>query len=145
MVYSKEQKQNKALKRKALMQQVKTFLNQLKTTLVESKKTLAPFKWSIGFYVLLMAIIFNEWINPPHKDDQIFKAEETSVFWNYTNQDVYVGAIKLECIIVVLIFFLALSNIKNHPRLARLILLSPWILLGLGLIKMLIYWLFSLV
>ena len=125
------------------MQQVKTFLNQLKITLVESKKTLVPFKWSIGFYVLLMASIFNEWINPPHKDDPIFAYEYKRGSWAFINQEVYNGVSGLYCIIVVLIFFLALSNIKNHPRLARLILLSPWILLGLGLIKMLIYWLFS--
>ena len=120
-------------------------IEQLKTTLVESKKTLAPFKWSIGFYVLFLMWFVFQYIDAPRKDDPIFKCEETANLWYFTNYEVYIGSYKQFLTILFFIFFLALSNIKNHPRLARLILLSPWILLGLGLIKLLIYWLFSLV
>ena len=121
------------------MQQVKTFLNQLKITLVESKKTLAPFKWSIGFYVLFLMYAYFNYLYPCPKNYFIWNGK----IWYHYTPELYQAGMELALLILILILFLALSNIKNHPRLARLILLSPWILLGLGLIKMLIYWLFS--
>lgn len=102
----------------------------------ETKKTLWPFRWYIFSYWIVGFLFFNEWFNPPKKDDPIFKAEATRDVWNYLNQEVYVASLKLECVIVVLLFFLATSNIKNHPKLARLLLLSPWIYALFNLIEM---------
>ena len=115
---------------------MKKLFNQLLQTLKETKKTLWPFKGTILFYWLLTFLPFYEWFNPPKKDDPIFKAEATREVWNYLNQEVYVASLKLECVIVVLLFFLATSNIKNHPKLARILLLFPWIYALFNLIEM---------
>ena len=61
-------------------------------------------------------------------DDIIFKAEAFHDAWNYTNQKVYIESMKLGLIISCLIFLLGISNMKNHPRIAKLIFLSPWIM-----------------
>ena len=114
---------------------MKKLFNQLSQTLKGTKKTLWPFRWYIFFYWIVGFLFFNEWFNPPKKDDPIFKAEATRDVWNYLNQEVYVASLKLECVIVVLLFFLATSNIKNHPKLARLLLLSPWIYALFNLIE----------
>ena len=110
-------------------------LNACCQTLKETKKTLWPFKGVILFYWLLAFLPFYEWLNPPKKEDPIFKAEATREVWNYSSQEVYVASLKLECIIVVLLFFLATSNIKNHPKLARLLLLFPWFYALFSLIR----------
>ena len=115
---------------------MKKLFNQLLQTLKETKKTLWPFKGTIFFYWLLAFLPFYEWLNPPKNDDPIFKAEATRDVWNYLNQEVYVASLKLEWVIVVLLFFLAISNIKNHPKLARILLLFPWIYALFNLIEM---------
>ena len=114
---------------------MKKLFNQLLQTLKETKKTLWPFRGYICFYWIVGFLFFNEWLNPPKKDDPIFKAEATRDVWNYLNQEVYVASLKLECVIVVLLFFLATSNIKNHPKLAKILLLSPWIYALFNLIE----------
>ena len=96
----------------------------------ETKKILWPFKGTIFFYWLLAFLPFYEWINPPKKDDPIFRAD---IFLNditYTNYEVYMAFTKLYCVIYALYFLLATSNIKNHPKLARILLLFPWLIVG---------------
>ena len=92
------------------------------------KELLWPFKWYIGFYFVDIYLWVHELINPPSKDDIIFKAEAFHDAWNYTNQKVYIESMKLGLIISCLIFLLGISNMKNHPRIAKLIFLSPWIM-----------------
>ena len=101
----------------------------------EVVKTLWSFKWSIFFYWLLAYFPFIEYFYPPQKDDPIFKAEAIQGDWSYLNYDVYHGTTKLYCVIVILFFLLATSNMKNHPKLARFILLCPWIIIIFGLVK----------
>ena len=84
------------------------------------------FKWYICFYILYFLILVKEYFYPPAKDDQIWGAQETMSDWNYQNQELYLEAIKIDIGISILIFLLALSNMQNYPRIAKLILLYPW-------------------
>ena len=113
---------------------MKKLFNQLLQTLKETKKTLWPFKGTILFYWLLTFLPFYEWFNPPKKDDPIFKADAFSNDITYTNYEVYMAFTKLHCVIYALYFFLAISNIKNHPKLARFLLLLPWFFIGSGIV-----------
>ena len=93
---------------------MKKLFNQLLQTLKGTKKTLWPFRWYIFFYWIVGFLFFNEWLNLPKKDDPIFKAEATRDVWNYLNQEVYVASLKLDCVIVVLLFFLAFALIFHY-------------------------------
>ena len=90
------------------------------------KTFIKPFKWYISFYILYFLILIKEYFYPPAKDDQIWSAQETMSAWNYQNQELYLESIKIDIGISILIFLLALSNMQNYPRLAKLILLYPW-------------------
>lgn len=116
----------------------KTILTTLKNTLIATKKTLWPFKWYILFYWLFGSIFLGAYLNPPEKDSPLWGAEATHGIIQYLSQDIYLHTLKLESIIILLFFLLATSNIKNHPRLAKWMLLSPWILLALACIKLMI-------
>ena len=98
------------------------------------KKLLWPFKWYIGFYLIYISLFVRELITPPAENDPIFNAEATSNDWSYESQRVYIGSLKLDIIIIILIFLLGLSNVKNHPKIAKLIFLSPWIMTFANLI-----------
>lgn len=116
----------------------KTILTTLKNTLIATKKTLWPFKWYILFYWLFGSIFLGAYLNPPEKNSPLWGAEATEGNIYYLNQEIYIEGMKSACIIILLFFLLATSNIKNHPRLAKWMLLSPWILLALACIKLMI-------
>ena len=120
-------------------------ISQIKQTFKDTLKTLWSFKWSVLCYWLFAYFPFLEYFDPPAKDDPIFKAEAMREDWTYLNYDVYHGTTKLHCIIVVLLFLIATSNMKNHPKLARFILLSPWIFIAFGSVCILFNLLISLV
>lgn len=80
-----------------------------------------------------MSLFVRELINPPAENDLIFGAEATSDYWNYESQRVYIESLKLDIIIIILIFLLGTSNMKNHPKIAKLIFLSPWLVALLNL------------
>lgn len=44
--------------------------------------------------------------------------------WHPFDRDIYLGTGRLLLTIVTLLFFLAISNMRNHPLLAKIILLS---------------------
>ena len=87
---------------------------------------LKPFVWYIGFYGFYFFWVMVDYFNPPAEDDPLFGSVATLDSWNYINREVYVESQKLG-IFVVLIFLLATSNIKNHPKIAKFIFLIPWI------------------
>ena len=72
----------------------------------------------------------------PTADDKIFHAEATSQIWSYTNQEVYIGSLRLEIIILSLLFLLGTSNMRNHPKIAKFIFILPWIYATIRLIKL---------
>ena len=99
----------------------------MKRNLIETFKLLWRFKWYVGFYLFYYIINIISLFNIPEVDDKIFHTEATSHIWSYTNQKVYVGSLRLEIIIISLLFLLGTSNIRNHPLLAKIIFISPWV------------------
>ena len=88
---------------------------------------LKPFVWYIGFYGFYFFWVMVDYFNPPAEDDPLFGSVATLDSWNYINREVYVESQKLGIFVDVLIFLLATSNIKNHPKIAKFIFLIPWI------------------
>ena len=88
---------------------------------------LKPFVWYIGFYGFYFFWVMVDYFNPPAEDDSLFGSVATLDSWNYINREVYVESQKLGIFVDVLIFLLATSNIKNHPKIAQFIFLIPWI------------------
>ena len=95
------------------------------------KGLLWPLKWYILANLIVLFGMIHEYLFPPAVDDPIWGAQATGGSWNYANQELYIESAKLGIIISVLVFLLGISNIRNHPKIAKFIFLSPW-LLSLG-------------
>ena len=124
--------------------ELKMFKEKIKQSVTETFKLLGQFKWSITGYLLFYSIGVAEYFNPPAADDPILNYEYTRGAWNYINQEVYIHSMKLYSIIDTLIFLIGISNMRNHPLLAKIIFLSPWIVLLLGIIVIICEWLWGL-
>ena len=103
------------------------FKEKIRQTMSQTFKLLWSFKWYVGLYRLYYIINIISLFDIPVADDKIFQAEATSRIWSYTNQEVYIGSLRLEIIILSLLFLLGTSNMRNHPLLAKIIFLSPWV------------------
>lgn len=99
-------------------------------------KLIWQFKWYAGLYLIYFIINIGLLLNIPTADDKIFNTEATSQLWYYTNQEVYVGSLRLEIIILTLLFLLGTSNIRNHPKIAKFVFILPWIYAVMHLTKL---------
>ena len=88
-------------------------------------KLLWQFKWYIVGYLIYYSIFIVEYFNPPEKDALIWGSEATEGAWNYVNQEVYIGSMRNNLTIFLLLFLIGTSNMRNHPMLAKIIFLSP--------------------
>lgn len=109
--------------------------SEIKETIISTYNLLKEFKWYVGLNLFFVILIADEYFNPPAKDDPIFSAEAFSQYWEYTNQEIYVETSRLLLIIYILWFLLATSNMRNHPRLAKLLFLMPLLDMFCGLIS----------
>ena len=107
----------------------------IKETIISTYKLLKEFKWYVGFNLFFVILVAANYIDRPAKDDPIFSAEAVSKNWQYTNQEVYIGFLQILLIIYILCFLLATSNMRNHPRLAKLLFLMPLLDMFCGLIS----------
>ena len=117
---------------------------KIKQSVSETFKLLWLFKWYIVGYLIYYSIFIVEYFNPPAADDPVLNYEYTHGAWNYINQEVYIHSMKLYSIIDTLIFFIGTSNMRNHPLLAKIIFLSPWIVMLLGTFVIICEWLWGL-
>ena len=117
---------------------------KIKQSAKETFELLWQFKWYIVGYLIYYSIFIVEYFNPPAADDPILNYEYTHGAWNYINQEVYIHSMKLYSIIDTLIFFIGTSNMRNHPLLAKIIFLSPWIVMLLGTFVIICEWLWGL-
>jgi len=99
----------------------------IKRNLSEIFRLLWRFKWYVCFYLIYYIINIISLFDIPEADDKIFHSEAASHIWSYTNQKVYIGSLRLEIIILSLLFLLGTSNMRNHPLLAKMIFILPWI------------------
>jgi len=118
--------------------------NLIKRNLLETFKLLLAFKWYICSYLLYYTVFVYTLIDIPSVDDPIWNSEAMHGTWNYINQEVYIASMRLYFIIDTLIFLLGISNMRNHPLLAKLIFLSPWIYILLGILVIICKWLVNL-
>ena len=107
--------------------------NSLRQYFLSVIKLMRPFKWYMTFNGAYLFLLVFEYLNPPAKDDPIFGSVSTLDAWNYVNQEVYVESLKLAVIIFVLLFLLATSNMRNHPKIAKCLFLFPWLDMALGM------------
>ena len=117
---------------------------KIKQSVSETFELLWQFKWYIVGYLIYYSIFIVEYFNPPAADDPILNYEYTHGAWNYINQEVYIHSMKLYSIIDTLIFFIGTSNMRNHPLLAKIIFISPWIVMLLGTFVIICEWLWGL-
>ena len=75
-----------------------------------------------------------EYLNPPTIDDPIFKFAYNGGLWYYANQKVYIGSMRDDLIIFSLLFLIGTSNMRNHPRLAKFIFISPLVFGAVNLV-----------
>ena len=85
-----------------------------------------PFRWYISFNILYLIMMIGAYFDIPASSSPIWEAEIDEKAWNYINQEVYIKSFRLELSIYVLLFFLGLSNMRNHPALAKTVFLSPY-------------------
>ena len=109
--------------------------SEIKETIISTYNLLKSFKWYVGFNLFFVILVAANYIDRPAKDDPIFSAEAVSKNWQYTNQEVYIGFLQILLIIYILWFLLATSNMRNHPRLAKLLFLIPWFDMLCGMIS----------
>lgn len=120
-------------------------LEKIKQSITETFKLIWQFKWYVGLYLIYYIISCYTLIDIPAENAPILNYEYTRGAWNYINQEVYIGSMKLYFIIDTLIFLIGTSNMRNHPLLAKVIFASPWIVMLLGTFVVMYEWLFSLV
>ena len=101
-------------------------VEKIKQYFVDLKNLMWPFKWYILANIIIPLMVIHEYFFPPEADDPIF-GQGVGQPWNYANQELYIESAKFGIVICVLVFLLGTSNMRNHPRIAKLIFLSPWL------------------
>ena len=101
------------------------YINMMKLNIIETFKLLFRFKWYVFIYLIFYFILLFGYLNPPQVDDPIFNFAFNNGLWYYANQKVYIGSMKDDLIIFLLLFLIATSNMRNHPKLAKFIFISP--------------------
>ena len=122
-------------------EKVKQVLQNIRQSITETLNLFWQFKWSIMGYLLFYGIWIIEYLNPPAADDPILQYEYNRGAWNYISQEVYIGSMKDFLIELFLLFIIGTSNMRNHPLLAKIVFLSPWICMVLGIFVTIGKWL----
>lgn len=108
-----------------ILEKIAQTSQSLKKSIIETFKLLLSFKWYVILYLLYISIYIFALIYSPEESHPIYRAEATNNDWRYTNQEVYIGSLKLELLNICLIFLLAVSYMKRHSSLAKILLLLP--------------------
>lgn len=102
-------------------------IERIKQYFVDLKNLIWLFKWYILANIIIPLMMLHEYFFPPVADDPIF-GQGVGQPWNYASQELYLKSVKFGMIISILVFLLGTSNMRNHPKIAKLIFLSPWLL-----------------
>ena len=122
-------------------EKVKQVLQNIRQSITETLNLFWQFKWSIMGYLLFYGIWIIEYLNQPAADDPILQYAYNRGAWNYISQEVYIGSMKDFLIELFLLFIIGTSNMRNHPLLAKIVFLSPWICMVLGIFVTIGKWL----
>ncbi len=119
---------------------MKKYLYIIKEWITETLRLMKNFKWVIGFYIFYFALFLFCYFNPPAVDEPIWGSDAMGGAWEYTNQAVYIGSVGERIRFSVVVFLLATSNMRHHPRLAKLFFLYPvFVMVSSLFIEMFIY------
>ena len=99
----------------------------IKQYFVNLKNLLWPFKWYIAAYMFVLSGTIHEYFFPPEAGHPIWAHEARRGAWNYASQELYIESVKLGLMVDILILLIGTSNIRNHPKIAKLVFLSPWL------------------
>lgn len=94
--------------------------NKIKQNIAETLKLLWQFKWYILVYLLFYFYLLICYLIPSPKNYFIWNNET----WYSYDRQIYLGVTNLLLIIFFLIFLIGISNMRNHPKIAKLIFLS---------------------
>lgn len=95
----------------------------IKHCLFETSKLLWQFKWYIICDIIIFGILLLEYLNPPAANDPIWGSEHVYGLWYYQSQQLYLQNCAYNLIIGVLLFLIGTSNMRTHPKLAKLVFL----------------------
>ena len=102
-------------------------IENIKQYFIELKNLMLPFKWYIVAYMFVLSGPIHEYFFPPEANDPIWGSVVMYDSWNYANQEIYVESMKILILINFLVLLIATSNMRNHPKIAKLVFLSPWL------------------
>ncbi len=104
---------------------MRKYISIVEVNIIETLKLFFRFKWYVLVYLIFYFMLVFDYLNPPITDDPIFKFAYNGGLWYYANQKVYIGSMRDDLIIFLCIFLIGTSNMRNHPRLAKFIFISP--------------------
>ena len=98
---------------------IKKYINMVKVNIIETLKLLFRFKWYVLVYLIFYFILYLNYLMPSPKNYFLWDS------WCVYDKQIYLAVTKLLLIIFALLFFVGTSNMRNHPRLAKFIFISP--------------------
>ena len=101
-------------------EKLKTMKQNLKKSTSETANLLAQFKWYIFIYMIFYLNLFISYLIPSPKNYFIWNNES----WYTYDKYIYLEVTKLILVIFFLLFLIGTSNMRNHPKIAKLIFLS---------------------
>ena len=98
---------------------IKKYISMVKINIIETLKLLFRFKWYVLVYLIFYFILYLNYLMPSPKNYFLWDS------WCVYDKQIYLAVTKLLLIIFALLFFVGTSNMRNHPRLAKFIFISP--------------------
>ena len=108
---------------------MKFSIPSIKQTFKNTVQTIQPFKWYILTYLFFYCLLILFYLSPSAKQYFFWNNEP----WYQYSTTLYLAGMRLALVIFMLLFLLGLSNMKNHPILAKIIFLSSFYFTGLFL------------
>ncbi|MBR1649034.1 MAG: hypothetical protein IJ689_05490 [Alphaproteobacteria bacterium] len=102
------------------MVKIKSIIQTARQSIRETFKLLWQFKWYIFPYILFYSVLSLFYLTPSPKQYYYWRDKS----WYEYNTESYLALTELMLIIFALLFFVGTSNMRNHPRIAKLIFLS---------------------
>ena len=116
---------------------MRKYINVMKLNTVETLKLLFKFKWYILVYLIFYFMLCIDYLMPSPKNYFLWDS------WCAYDKQIYLAVTKLLLVIFSLLFLIGTSNMRNHPRLAKFIFISPLVFGAVNLVYSVIQDLFS--
>ena len=101
------------------MSTMRKYINIMKSHINETLKLLFRFKWYILVYLIFYFMLYLDYLMPSPKNYFLWNS------WCAYDKQIYLAVTELLLAIFFLLFLVGTSNMRNHPRLAKFIFISP--------------------